>query len=363
MTESPPRAWAEIDFSAMRENLAVVRRHAAGKEIMIVVKADAYGHGMIQTARAMESENPLFFGVANASEARRLYEAGIKTTPYILGATLPTEREEIVARGWTPCLCSLDEIIHFNQLSHQTPVKAHLAIDTGMGRGGFLPNQIPKALTTLKKAKGIELTGIGSHLPVADEDAEFTQNQFTQFDTLVENIQSQFSEPLTIHLSNSAGLLNYQSRTTNLVRPGLMLYGISPLAAHQKELRPVMSLKTRISLIHNLPKGHGVSYGRSILTRNTKAAVLGIGYGDGYPRNLSDSGAEVIIAGKRCPLLGRVTMDQIIVDVSELPDCEPGDEATLFGENLLLSELSKKAETIPWEIFTQIMPRVERHHR
>lgn len=362
MTESPPRAWVEIDFSAMRENIAFVRRHAPEKEIMIVIKADAYGHGMIETARAMESEEPLFFGVANASEARRLFQAEIKTTPYILGATLATEREEIIARGWTPCLCSLDEITHFDQLSNGAPVKAHLAIDTGMGRGGFLPDQIPQAIEALNNAKGIQLTGIGSHLPVADEDEEFTHAQFGIFDTLVESIQSQFSEPLTVHLSNSAGLLDYQSRTTNLVRPGLMLYGISPIPSYQNELRPAMSLKTRISLIHDLPKGHGVSYGRSILPRDTRAAVLGIGYGDGYPRSLSDSGAEVIIHGKRCPLLGRVTMDQIIVDVTELLSCEPGDEATLFGEELLVSELSEKAGTIPWEMFTQIMPRVKRRY-
>ncbi|MDB4508189.1 alanine racemase [Akkermansiaceae bacterium] len=360
MTESPPRSWAEIDFSAMRENLAVVRRHATGKEIMIVIKADAYGHGMIETARVMKSENPLFFGVANASEARRLYEAGIKTTPYILGATLPAEREEIVARGWTPCLCSLDEIIHFDQLSHEAPVKAHLAIDTGMGRGGFLPDQIPQALEALKNAKGIQLTGIGSHLPVADEDQEFTQGQFELFDSLVEEIQTQFTDKLTIHLSNSAGLLDYQSRTTNLVRPGLMLYGISPSPTHQAELRPVMTLKTRVSLIHELPKGHGVSYGRTVLQRDTRAAVLGIGYGDGYPRSLSDQNTEMLINGKRCPLLGRVTMDQIIVDVTDLPNCQSGDEAILFGEELLLSELAKKAGTIPWELFTQVMPRVER---
>ena len=125
MTESPPRAWAEIEFDAMRQNLDIVRKHAPGKEIMIVIKADAYGHGMIETARAMEAEKPKFFGVANAREARKLHQAGISVPPYILGATLPTEREEIVARAWTPCLCSLDEIAHFEKLG---PVNAHLSL-------------------------------------------------------------------------------------------------------------------------------------------------------------------------------------------------------------------------------------------
>lgn len=355
MIKSPPRAWAEIDFDAMRRNLEVVRRHATGKDVMIVIKADAYGHGMIETARAMEAEQPKFFGVANAREARRLYDGGISITPYILGATLPAEREEIVARGWTPCLCSLDEITHFEQLG---PVNAHLALDTGMGRGGFLPHQISDVISVLKASQNINLTGVGSHLPVADEDADFTLTQFKTFDRLAEEIQQEFAQKLTIHLSNSAGLLDFQSHTADMVRPGLMLYGISPLAKYQEELTPVMTLKSRVSLIHELPKGHGVSYGRTVLKRDTKAAVLGIGYGDGYARAIQ--GGEVLIKDQRCPLLGRVTMDQIIVDVTDLESCQIGDEAILFGADLLISELAEKAGTISWELFTQIMPRVPR---
>ncbi|MDA8992013.1 alanine racemase [bacterium] len=362
MTESPPRAWAEIDFEAMRQNLRFAKQHAGGKEVMVVIKAGAYGHGLVETAQAMESEKPKFFGVANAGEARRLFKAGVETTPYILGATLPAEREEIAARGWTPCLCSLEEMEHFNRLG---PVKAHLALDTGMGRGGFLPHQVAEALEKLKRCEGIELTGIGSHLPVADEDPDFTREQFEIFDELVEGILEELKpeqETFSIHLSNSAGLLDYESRTTNLIRPGLMLYGVSPLSEHQENLKPTMTLKTRVSLVQELPKGHGVSYGRTLLQRDTRAAVLGIGYGDGYPRALSDKGTEVMIAGKRCPLLGRVTMDQIIVDVTDLDQCESGEEAILFGQEILVSEIAKKAGTIPWEILTQITTRVERRY-
>lgn len=355
MTDSPPRAWAEIDFDAMRQNLQIVRKHAPGKDVMIVIKADAYGHGIIETARAMEPEGPKFFGVANAYEARKLHEAEIATPSYILGATLPTEREEIVARAWTPCLCSFEEITHFEKIG---PVNAHLALDTGMGRGGFLPHQLAEAIAELKKSSNITLTGIGSHLPVADEDPEFTRAQFATFDQLAAEVQREFPRKLTIHLSNSAGLLDFQSQTANLVRPGLMLYGSSPLPVYQSELTPVMTLKARVSLIHELPKGHGVSYGRTILERDTKAAVLGIGYGDGYSRAVQNG--EVLIHGKRCPLLGRVTMDQIIADVTDLPSCQTGDEAILFGEDLLISEISQKANTIPWELFTQITPRVPR---
>jgi alanine racemase len=332
---------------------------------MVMIKAGAYGHGLIKTAKALESENPKFFGVADAGEARLLFGAGIKITPYILGATLPCEREEIAARGWTPCLCSLDEMKHFDALGSDQPISAHLALDTGMGRGGFLPHQIEGALETLKRCQGIRLTGIGSHLPVADEDPVFTQEQFFRFDQSVDRILQDLEtvpDDFSVNLSNSAGLLNFHSRTTNLVRPGLMLYGISPIPEYQDKLRPAMTLKTRISLIHELPEGHGVSYGRTLLSRDTRAAVLGIGYGDGYPRALSDRGTDVLIHGTRCPLIGRVMMDQIIVDVTDLKNCAPGDEAILFGEDLLVSELAQKAGTISWELLTQITPRVARRY-
>ncbi|MEJ6581866.1 MAG: alanine racemase [Akkermansiaceae bacterium] len=358
VTASPPRAWAEIDFSALRHNLSMIYQRS-DKEVMAVIKAGAYGHGLVEVARELDSAGLPFLGVANAGEARRLFNAGIKTRPYILGATLPAEREEIAARDWTPCLCSIEEMEHFNSLGRNQAVQAHLALDTGMGRGGFLPHQLGGALEKLKSCRGIQLTGIGSHLPVADEDSEFTRSQFELFDSLVEAIPKP-SGTFHIHLSNSAGLLGFHSRTTNLVRPGLALYGISPLPAEQPIFRPVMSLKTRVSLINHLPKGHGVSYGRTILERDTKAAVLGIGYGDGYPRSLSGKNAKVIIRETLCPILGRVTMDQIIVDVTELPHCEPGDIATLFGPEILASDLAKKADTIAWELLTQITPRVDR---
>lgn len=361
MTKSPPRAWAEIDLSALRHNLRLARK-VSGKEVMAVVKGGAYGHGLVEVARALDSENLPFFGVANAGEARVLFEAGIATRPYILGATLPAEREEIAARRWTPCLCSFEEITHFNALGRSHPVEAHLALDTGMGRGGFLPGQLAEALTRIAASPGIALTGVGSHLPVADEDPVFTRSQFELFDSLVERIPRRASG-FQVHLSNSAGLLDFHSRTTNLVRPGLLLYGISPTPAHQTSLKPVMTLKSRVSLVNDLPKGHGVSYGRTLLTRDTRTAVIGLGYGDGYPRALSGQDSEVLIRGVRCPLLGRVTMDQIIVDVTGLPECRAGDEVELFGPNLLVPELARKAGTIPWEILTQITPRVTRRYR
>lgn len=359
---SPPRAWAEINLSALEHNLDFARQHS-GQDAMAILKAGAYGHGLVELGKHLDSKKLPYFGVANVREARNLTEAGIQTPIYLLGATFPDEREEVLLNQWTPCLSSKKEIDDFARLcaQHQMSLEAHLAIDTGMGRGGFLPHQAAETLDYLElpQNKAIVLRGVGSHLPSADEDADFTHHQFQEFDKLTEPLKAR--KDFHIHLSNSAGLLGYHSATTNLVRPGLLLYGSSPLSDWQKELQPVMSLKSRVSLIRDLPAGHGVSYGRTtILDKETKVATIGIGYGDGLPRSISGQNAHVIVNGEKAPLLGRVTMDQIMVDISHLPNCQVGDEVELFGPNLLVGQVAKWADTIAWEVLTGITPRVAR---
>ncbi len=358
---SPPRAWAEIDISALKHNLklAIAR---SGCEAMAVLKAGAYGHGLEQIAKELDKEKLPFFGVANVGEARRLAHADVQTRPYLLGATFPDEREEIVGYEWTPCLSTIEEAQHFSSLAvlHGKKLRAHLAVDTGMGRGGFLPADCAAAVEAMMLLPGIELEGIGSHMPSPDEDREFTLRQIAEFTDLIDALKAKISVKY-IHLSNSAGILGYEQFRSNLVRPGLMLYGISPLAEFQKELRPVMSLKSKITVIRELPTGHGVSYGRSFITqRPTKVATVGVGYGDGYERSLSGKNAEVWVNGERLPVIGRVTMDQIMVDVTDSKSATIGDEVELFGKNILASEIAQKAETIAWELFTGITPRVTR---
>ena len=363
--ESPPRAWAEVNLAHLRHNYHTVLEQDQG-EVMAVLKAGAYGHGIEKIASALENPGnhrpPAFFGVASVIEARRLHHAGVNTRIYLLGPTSPSEREEIVAQRWTPCVSSMEEAEHFDNLNiGNAPLPVHLAVDTGMGRGGFLPHEAIASMPGLEALQSLEIEGIGSHLPSADEDEAFTRAQFELYDSTVEAIGT--DRFLYRHLSNSAGLLGYHSRTTNLCRPGLMLYGITPLAAHQNKLKPVMTLKSRVSLVRTLPAGQGISYGReTVLEKDTRVATIGIGYGDGYPRALSLRGADVLIKGTRCPLLGRVTMDQIMADVSHLHNCIPGNEVELFGENILVSEISKKSATIPWEILTGITPRVTREY-
>ncbi len=361
--ESPPRAWADIDLAAMRRNLEVARQ-VSGGELMVVVKAGAYGHGLEEVARALAGQNIAFIGVANVGEARRVRNAGVKTPIYLLGPTWAGEREEIVVRDWTACLSSMDEARHFNDLAAAAGkrLKVHLAVDTGMGRGGFVSEVLPEAMSALENLANLEIEGIGSHLPSADEDPEFTRGQIATFHKVLGKTGGAERFKWR-HLLNSAGLLGYERGACNLARPGLMLYGVSPLPEFQERLATVMTLKSRVTLLRTLPAGHGVSYGRQfVTTRPTPVATVGIGYGDGYPRHVSGKGAEVFIRGHRCPILGRVTMDQIMVDVTDVSDVCEGDEVEMFGPNIPVTEIADKAGTIAWEIFTGITPRVLRCH-
>lgn len=348
-------------MSALRHNLRVARE-VGGCEVMPVVKAGAYGHGLEEIARTLATEDIAFFGVANVGEARRIRHAGVSTRIYLLGATWSEEREEVVAQEWTPCLSSLDEARHFNELAADvgTRLKVHLAVDTGMGRGGFVAEELPKVLPELLTLEHLEIEGLGSHLPSADEDREFTLGQFACFEKVIAELGGA-DRFRWRHLSSSAGLLDYPAGSCNLARPGLLLYGISPLPDYQDKLRTVMTLKSRVTLIRTLPAGHGVSYGRSfVTTRPTRVATVGIGYGDGYPRHVSGNGAEVWIRGRRFPLLGRVTMDQVMIDVTDELAVTEGDEVEMFGPHISVAEIAAKASTISWEIFTGITPRVTR---
>lgn len=360
---SPPRAWVEIDLAALRHNFRVAKE-MAGCRLMAVVKAAAYGHGLEEVTRCLEGEGVEFFGVANVGEARRIAHAGVKTRIYLLGAAWSEEREEIVSHGWTPCLSTIQEARHFNELAADAGVKlrAHLAVDTGMGRGGFLPAGLAGVMRELDSLEHLVIEGIGSHLPSADEDEEFTLRQIAEFAAAISAAGGERRFPWR-HLANSAGMMAYSLPECNLARPGLMLYGISPVPGYQDKLRVAMTLKSRITLVRTLPAGHGVSYGREFVTaRPTRVATVGIGYADGYPRHLSGKGAEVWVRGRRMPVIGRVTMDQVMVDATDASDVCEGDEVELFGSHILADEVARKAGTIPWELLTGITPRVIRVH-
>jgi alanine racemase len=357
------RCWAEIDAEALRHNVASIRSLvSAGVKIMSVVKADAYGHGLTGVARILDREIDLF-GVACLKEAEEIRMAGAGSEVVILSPALPNERAKIVAGRFIPTISTLEEASAYARCivpGNVFPI--HFVIDTGMGRMGLSWREAQEIIQAIKKIPELRIEALSSHLPVADEDTAYTAEQLAQFSKYRLD-----DTPATV--LNGAGVLAFARYATSgdIVRVGLPLYGISPLMEFQSRFRPALTLKTRVTLVRTLGPGRSISYGRTFITpRTMKVATLGAGYGDGIDRHLSGQGTEVLIGGARCALLGRVTMDQIMVDVSHLESVAPGDEVVLIGrqggQEILATELATKAGTITWEIFTGITRRVDRDY-
>ncbi len=327
-SDVPRRAWAEIDLGALADNLAVARRLAGGRFVIAVVKADAYGHGLSGIAAALDSGVEAF-GVAQISEAANVREVAPESRIVLLGSALV---KEYLPALELECEFSVSNIGELETLSRVASVskktaRVHIVVDTGMGRMGCLENELEILIGAAKNLPSIQLTGISSHLPSADEDHEFTRNQLEA----IHGLFSASGDAIPGHCLNSAGVMRYEDPPGSLVRAGLMLYGVAPEPEFQSLLKPVMTFKTRVVLVRNLPAGRSVSYGRTHVTsRPATVATLAAGYGDGILRHLSNK-AEVLIGGVRCPLIGRVTMDQCMVDVSEAGPVEPGQEAVIIG--------------------------------
>jgi alanine racemase len=359
----PHRCWAEIDLSAFQHNLARLReRVSPGVRFAAVIKADAYGHGLQPVAVALADQVDLL-AVANAAEAQEIRSAGVQTPVLILGPAIAEELPVIVRERFIPTLSTAEEGRRLAELVTGEPLEVHFVFDTGMGRIGLWNREAADEFCLLTQLPQIRVTALSSHLPVADEDPEYTADQLDRFRADAE----QLSGILPATILNSAGALSFgqTARSGDIVRTGLALYGVCPLPELQSSFRPVLTLKARVVLVRTLEAGRSISYGRTFTTsRETKVATIGAGYGDGYRRHLSGTGAEVLIHGCRCPMLGRVTMDQTMVDVSGLAGVNAGDEVVLIGrqgkEEILASEVARNAGTIAWEIFTGIAKRAVR---
>jgi alanine racemase len=354
----PPdfRTWAEIDLGAIRHNLRVVRqRIGPDAGIAAVVKANAYGHGLRKIAESLASE-VTFFAVANLEEALAL--DGLGHDVLLLGPSLPAERREVVRRGFIPTVSSVAEAAEFRG------GRVNFKIDTGMGRIGCWQDEALEAVAIIARMPEVVLHSISTHLPSADEDATFTMEQLENFAALSVEFR-RLAPGARIHALNSSGILEFPGHAHDLVRPGLMLYGSAYPSHHQALLRPALTWKTRVLLVRDVPEGRTVSYGRTFVTgRPSRIAALGVGYADGYPRQVSNQGAQVLIDGRRCPVVGRVTMDQILVDVTGVDGVFPGAEVVLIGrqglEEILARELAERAGTIAWHLFTGLGTRVKR---
>jgi len=361
------RTWVEIDSAALIGNVILAREAAEQAAVMAVVKADAYGHGLAGVTSQISLQVDAF-GVATLAEALTVREAvGTSSMVMVLGALLDEEREPALLSNLHVTVSSLHEAREYNELAVAlgSSFPIHLVADTGMGRLGFLENEFVAAATQIATMPGLTIEGFATHFPSADEDQKFTENQARRF---LDICRQTGLKPPWIHLANSAGIIGFGNAGGTMVRPGLMLYGIPPVAGskYADRLNPALEWKSRITQVRKLPAGSGISYGQTfVTTQETRIATIATGYGDGYPRSLSGTAAEVIIAGRRCPLLGKITMDMMMADVSHLETApSPGDTATLIGGDndapVTVVELAKKAGLIPWEILTGISPRVTR---
>ncbi len=357
------RCWAEISRDALLHNVRVAHQKIGPAELLAVVKANAYGHGMKEVAQTLNDEADLF-GVANLEEAVALREKHDQPI-IVLGPALSDERKLIVERGFIPSVSNLEEATEFNRIAEGRPASISFVIDTGMGRLGTPGETAIAAVRQIAALPNLKLHSIATHLPVADEDEVFTRHQLRSFSELIAKLRAEVSGNWKAHALLSAGILGFSEAPFDIVRAGLMLYGISPLPRLQSLLKPVMSWKTRVGIVRDLPKASSISYGRTFIApRAMKVATLTCGYADGYPRHLSNRDAVVLIGGQRCPLLGRVTMDLMMADVSSMPEAKQGDEAVLMGRQgeaeILCAELAEKAGTITWEITTRVGQRVPR---
>ena len=371
MIAADTRCWAEIQLEALTYN-AGVARDLAGRDsrVLAVVKADAYGHGAVAVSQHLATKCDVRdFGVANVAEAEPLRAAlDADVSIELLSPALPGEWPAVARLGLTPWISNADEARGYARTAADAgrtqPLPVVVETDTGMGRTGVLPDGLSGLLEVIAGLPALRLVGLATHLPVSDEDAEFTRKQLAQFGEIKRALPAQAPEFCT-QSRNSSGVLAYPLENGEIVRAGLMLYGVSPLPDSAIRLRPALTWKTRVALVRDLPAGHGVSYGRTFVTPGPmRVATLAAGYADGYPRSLAHKGADVLVRGKRHALLGRVTMDQMMIDVSDSPGIAPGEEVVLLGtqgeEEITAVEIATRAGTIAWEIFTGLSHRVAR---
>ncbi len=376
----PVSTWVEVDLDRFSANLRLVRRLVEAEEpgadgprhtprgILLVVKADAYGHGAVEMAEAAESEGVACLGVATLHEGIQLRQAGCRLPIVALSPLLPSEIGEAVAHGLDPTVCDLDFARALSAEAVRTgrAVRCHVEVDTGMGRTGVRESEAEAFLVAVTGLPGLRLASLFTHFPDADaEDRTFALEQVGRFRRLAERLAARDIRPPRLHASNSAGTVSVPEARFDWVRVGLLAYGHSPPNARTKlALEPVMSFKSRLVQVRDLPAGAPISYGRTYVTlRAMRVGVVAVGYGHGYSWLLSNQG-HMLVRGRRVDIVGRVTMDLTMVDLTPAPEARVGDDVVLFGEQdggvLSLEEVAEGSRTLPYEIMCTIGKRVTR---
>lgn len=366
-------AVAEIDLSAIAHNFRIVKRIVKDRSVIAVVKADAYGHGSIEVSKRLIKEGVSYLAVAYTSEAIKLREASITAPIIVLFDNI--DIEEFFNFNLIPVIHEINtaSVISNTAQKRRTVIEVHVKVDTGMGRVGLSGNRIVEDLVKIAGMEGIKLTGLMSHFSDADlADKSYAHLQLERFNKIRKAVSKRLNRKLFSHIANSAAVLAFEDAHLDAVRPGLMLYGYSPVQRATIEekgsspktleslfrLIPAMKVKTRILCIRDLPPGSSISYGRTFTTkRQSRIGILPMGYADGYSRLFSNN-ADVLVKGKRVPVVGRICMDLTMVDLTEVKDAKEGDEVVILGsqrvEIITAYELANKAQTIPYEILTSI---------
>jgi alanine racemase len=372
-----PTAWVEIDLKAIRRNVRTMRQLAQAQygggraekpEILTVIKSGAYGHGMLEVASVLDRMRVKYFGVSDVAEGVALRKAGFRQRILMFETTLPDYAKDIVEYDLIPTLCNRELAERLNQVAkiRQKTLEVHIKVDTGMGRLGVPLTDAYDFIGMIRSLSHLHISGLYTHFPMADTNPSFTRWQIRQLGDLLLRLRKEGIVLSQVHAANSAGLIGFKTSLFNLSRPGLMIYGLYPHPKLKRRVRldPAMSIKSRVIFIKDISQGQGVSYGHTFVAkRRMRIATLPIGYSNGYFRNFSNC-TTVLIDGKRCPVVGNVTMDQIMVDISRVPCVHLGDEAVILGrqkdQEITADELAKTVNTINYEILCSLGSRLPR---
>jgi alanine racemase len=361
--------WVEINLPQLRENFRSIRSFLPTKvRIIAILKANAYGHGSVRMARCLETCGVDRIGVAILEEALELQAAGISKPILLLNGFWEGQEEALIRNGLIPVVYERSSLLRLAQVARhfELPVRYHIKIDSGMVRLGIPWDRAVDWIEQALQVEGASCEGLLSHFSSAETGADpWTIGQFQWFDRVLKELERRGIRPSWLHMANSAALVNYPDAWYNAVRPGLLLYGVSPLdAPGPVKVRPVLSWKTRVMQVTEIHKGTTVGYGRTFrASRPSRIATIPVGYADGFNRLLSNRGA-VLIRGQRAPIAGRISMDLTALDVTDIPGATVGDEVVLLGaqgnEEITVVEMARQTGSIPYEVLCRIGQRVPR---
>ena len=363
------RSWVEVDLSNFAHNWRVIK-NTAGKavDILQVVKADAYGHGAIEISNAAIKNGATMLGVANADEGAQIRISGITAPILILSPSYATEIPSIIKHSLIPSVSDVCFANDLQKFSAKTKIqqRIHIEVDTGMGRGGIIYDEALPIIKKISKLKNLFVEGVFTHLAISEQKDAHNDLQWHRFHKLLNELESTGIHIPIKHMANSGGLLNFPDFQLNMVRPGLMSFGVYPDSSLKNivELRQVMSFKTHIVLLKEFPANYSIGYGKTFVTKKrTTIATIPVGYADGFSRFLSNSNSA-LVGGIRCPIVGRISMDMCTIDVSAVEDCAVGDEVVLLGcqqnEFISADEMAQKTQTISYEVLCALGKRAPR---